>query len=152
MKRSILFVCVANSCRSQMAEAAAKAVGKGLWEVWSAGSSPSGRVHPVALQVMGELGLDLSTHRSKGLDAIPTRPWDYIVTMGCGDACPSVPARQRLDWEIPDPVGLPLAEVRQIRDDLIQRIGELMGSTQDAAALLRRVPPRGASEVPRSRA
>ena len=122
---SIVFVCVANSCRSQMAEAMAKSLAGDRWEVWSAGSSPSGRVHPVAIEAMKELGLDLSTHRSKGLEELPAREWDYVVTMGCGDACPAVPAQHRIDWDIPDPVGLPIAEVRRIRDDVVRRVGAL---------------------------
>ncbi len=123
---SVLFVCVANSCRSQMAEAAAKALKKEGWDVWSAGSNPSGRVHPIAVQVMGELGADLSTHHSKGLDAVPQRQWDYVVTMGCGDACPNVSATRRIDWQIPDPVGLPLEETRKIRDHIVTLVRELL--------------------------
>lgn len=129
MKPSVLFVCVANSCRSQMAEAIAKSVVKDAWEIWSAGSRPGGRVHPVALQAMQELGLDLSSHWSKGLRDVPARQWDYVVTMGCGDACPTVPARHRVEWQIPDPVGLPLEEVRRIRDDLAQRITALLSAS-----------------------
>ena len=119
---SVLFVCVANSCRSQMAEAIAKSIANGCWEVWSAGSNPSGRVHPVATQLIAELGLDLTTHTSKGLNNLPSKSWDYVVTMGCGDRCPTVPARTRLDWDIPDPVGLSLEEARKVRD----HIGELV--------------------------
>jgi len=111
-----------------MAEAIAKSLAADRWEVWSAGSSPSGRVHPVAIQAMQELGLDLSGHRSKGLDAIPVRQWDYVVTMGCGDTCPAVPARHRIEWDIPDPIGLPMDEVRRIRDDVIRRVGDLLSS------------------------
>ena len=123
---SVLFVCVANSCRSQMAEAIAKSLVKGQWEVWSAGSNPSGHVHPVAMQLMNELGLDLSTHRSKGLDDVPARHWDYVVTMGCADSCPSVSARTSLDWQIPDPVGLPLEESRCIRDQITELVRDLL--------------------------
>lgn len=130
---SILFVCVANSCRSQMAEAIAKSVGKNQWDVWSAGSHPSGRIHPVAIQAMQELGLDLSTHRSKGLGDVPARRWDYMVTMGCGDACPHVPARRRLDWQIPDPVGLPIEDVRTMREQLVQLVTELLARSPAAA-------------------
>lgn len=115
---SVLFVCVANSCRSQMAEAFAKALGAGEWEIDSAGTSPSGAVHPLAIQLMQELGLDLRHHRSKGLRDVPQRTWDYVVTMGCGDRCPSVEATHRLEWDIPDPVGRPLEEARRIRDQL----------------------------------
>ena len=74
-------------------------------------------VHPVAIQL---LDLDLSHHRSKGLDAVPRRCWDYVVTMGCGDGCPTVAASQRLDWQIPDPTGLPLNDARRIRDQLVR--------------------------------
>lgn len=124
--RSILFVCVANSFRSQMAEAVARQVGGDRWEVWSAGSAPSGRVHPMAIQLMAELGLDLATHQSKGLEELPRREWDYVVTMGCGDACPSVRARHRIDWNVPDPAALPLDEARRLRDQLVQSVRSLM--------------------------
>jgi len=124
---SVLFVCVANSCRSQMAEAVAKSLGRGAWEVWSAGASPSGQVHPVAVQLMAELGLDLGGHRSKGLADVPQREWDYVVTMGCGDACPAVSARHRIEWAVPDPVGMPLEEARRVRDQLIESVRALMG-------------------------
>lgn len=119
---SILFVCVANSFRSQMAEAAAKALGGSGWEVWSAGSHPSGRVHPLAMELMREAGYDLSAHRSKGLDDVPAREWDYVVTMGCGDACPAVRARQRLDWNLPDPAALVPREARAVRDRIIELV------------------------------
>jgi len=122
----VLFVCVANSCRSQMAEAVAKNLGQEKWNVWSAGSRPSGSVHPLAVQLMQELGLDVSQHHSKGVEAVPKRSWDYVVTMGCGEACPFVSARHRLDWAIPDPVGLSLGEARAIRDNLIARVRALL--------------------------
>ena len=139
---SVLFVCVANSCRSQMAEAAAKALGKG-WEVWSAGSHPSGQVHSVAAQVMGELGMDLSTHRSKGLHQVPQRQWDYVVAMGCGDHCPMGRATHRIDWAIPDPVGLPLEETRKIRDQIISLVKELMAGDHSPQAAPPRAPRAG---------
>lgn len=123
---SILFVCVANSCRSQMAEAMARSLASPEWEIWSAGSHPSGRVHPVAVEAMKEIGLDLAGHRSKGLAEVPQQTWDYVVTMGCGDACPSVPARHRLDWQIPDPVGRPLKDIQRIRDQLAGQVKALI--------------------------
>ena len=123
---SILFVCVANSCRSQMAEALAKSLSLGGWEIWSAGSHPSGQVHPIAAQLMAELGLDLAGHRSKGLGEVPRRTWDYVVTMGCGDACPAVPARQRIDWAVPDPVAMPFEEARRARDQLAEAVRALL--------------------------
>ena len=123
---SVLFVCVANSCRSQIAEAAARRYADGSWEIWSAGSHPSGRVHPVAMEAMKELGVDLSAHRSKGLDDVPQREWDYVVTMGCGDNCPMVRAKRRIDWQIPDPVGLPPEDVRKVRDRIIGLVRSLL--------------------------
>ena len=127
-KPSVLFVCVANSCRSQMAEAIAKSLVGDRWEIWSAGSAPGGRVHPVAVQMMDELGLDLSSHYSKGVDEVPARQWDYVVTMGCGDSCPTVPARQRLDWEIPDPTGMLSDEARGVRAKLRSLVEGLIKS------------------------
>ena len=103
-KPTILFVCVANSCRSQMAEAMARLLVRDRWEIWSAGSHPSGRVHPVAIQLASELGLDLRLYRSKGLSEVPQYRWDYVVTMGCGDACSSVQADRRLGWDIQDTI------------------------------------------------
>ena len=125
-KPSVVFVCVANSCRSQMAEAVAQSLAGDRWEVWSAGSNPSGFVHPMAVTLMAELGLDLGRHRSKGVEALPDRRWDYVVTMGCGDRCPTLNAAHRLDWEIPDPVGLSLDEARRIRDDIAARVRALL--------------------------
>ena len=123
---SVLFVCVANSCRSQMAEAAVRMLAQPGWEAWSAGSHPGGRVHPVAIEAMRELRYDLTTHHSKGLADVPQRTWDVVVTMGCGDSCPTVPATRRLDWAIPDPVGMPPEGVRAVRDDLIRRVTALV--------------------------
>lgn len=127
-----MFVCVANSCRSQMAEAIAKSMAGNRWEIWSAGSHPSGRVHPVAIEAMKELGLDFSGHRSKGLEELPAREWDYVVAMGCGDACPTVRARHRIEWDIPDPVGVPMEEVRHIRDQIVGLVRELIQEESDA--------------------
>ena len=126
---SVLFVCIANSCRSQMAEAAARAVAGDRWEIWSAGSSPSGRIHPVAIETMRELGMALEGQRSKGLHEVPQREWDYVVTMGCGDACPHVRARHRLDWDLPDPVGRPAEELRAVRDRIVGLVRDLVTST-----------------------
>ena len=122
----VLFVCVANSCRSQMAEAIARSLAETACEIWSAGSRPSGTVHPVAVEMMQELGLDLSRHRSKGLEALPGGTWDAVVTMGCGDVCGLLPAARRADWPIPDPVGLRPEQTRTIRDDLARRVRALL--------------------------
>ena len=123
---SILFVCVANSFRSQIAEAAARSLGGGRWEVWSAGSHPGGRVHLLAVQLLAEVGLDAASQRSKGLDELPAKEWDYVVTMGCGDACPTLPARRRLDWDLPDPATLPMDEARRVRDRIVELVRDLL--------------------------
>lgn len=126
----VVFVCVENSCRSQMAEALARMRSEGRVDVYSAGSRPSGVVNPKAIASLAELGYDLSTHPSKGLDALPSAEFAYAITMGCGDECPHVRARVREDWGIPDPKHLApdaFREVREIIDakvrDLLTRLG-----------------------------
>ena len=119
----LLFVCVENSCRSQMAEAFARSHGDHEVEAFSAGSRPSGSVDPRAIAFMRELGFDLGAHSSKSVDDVVAHaPFDAVVTMGCGDECPHVPTRQRMDWEIDDPKRLPDDDFRAIRD----RIGRLV--------------------------
>ena len=112
----VLFVCVENACRSQMAEAFARHYGRGRIEAFSAGSRPRGQVDPTAIAVMREKDLDLSPHSSKGFPALPTMTWDAIVTMGCGDACSTLPTRKRIDWQIPDPAHHPSEVYQQVRD------------------------------------
>ncbi|MBI3320186.1 MAG: arsenate reductase ArsC, partial [Candidatus Omnitrophica bacterium] len=118
-KPTVLFVCVENACRSQMAEAFARRAAGDRLDVSSAGSRPRGQVDPTAISIMRERGLDLSRHSSKGFSELPSITWDVLVTMGCGDACPHIPARTRLDWQIPDPARQPLETYRNVRD-LIQ--------------------------------
>ncbi len=131
----LLFVCVENSNRSQMAEGFARRLGGGRVSAFSAGSRPSGRVHPRAIRFMKEKGIDLSGQRSKGLDALPEARWDWIVTMGCGDACPSLPARHRLDWELPDPKDLDDDGFRAVRDRIEGLVADLIAvATRPAAA------------------
>ena len=117
-KRKILFVCVQNACRSQMAQGFAEAFGKGRVEVYSAGSRPSSQINPLAIEVMKEKDIDLSGRRPKGLNDLPPVEMDYLVTMGCEETCPAVPARKIIEWQIPDPKGKPIDEVRRIRDML----------------------------------
>ena len=109
-----------------MSEGFAKTFGGDKVEAWSAGSKPSGKVNDNAIQVMKEKGIDISRHTSKGLNDLPTDKWDYIVTMGCGDACPHLPADNRLDWELEDPVGKPIEEFRKTRDDIEGRMKNLI--------------------------
>jgi protein-tyrosine-phosphatase len=123
---SVLFVCVENSCRSQMAEGFARALAPRDWTIASAGSRPSGRVDPRAVRLMGEVGVDLARQESKGLEALPEGSWDAIVTMGCGDACPHLPARRRIDWDLPDPKPLTDAEFRRVRDEVGRRVADLV--------------------------
>src|SRR5216684_209765 len=114
--KRLLFVCVENSNRSQMAEAFARIHGGELIEAYSAGSFPSGRINPKAIESMKEIGYDLSQHESKSLSDIPDIEFDFVATMGCGDACPFVRARQREDWNIPDPKEMAAEEFRTLRD------------------------------------
>jgi arsenate reductase len=115
-KKRLLFVCVENSNRSQMAQAFARIHGGEEVEAYSAGSRPSGIVNPKAIASMAEIGYDLSKHASKSLDEIPAVKYDFVATMGCGDACPFVQANQRDDWQIPDPKNLAPDEFRKVRD------------------------------------
>ena len=116
----ILFVCVENACRSQVAQAFAAYYGQGRVEAQSAGSRPRGSVDSTAIAVMRERGIDMSAHTSKGLADLPSIRWDAIVTMGCGDVCPQLPATRRIDWQIPDPARQPVETYRAICD-LIER-------------------------------
>jgi protein-tyrosine-phosphatase len=115
-RQRIVFLCVENSCRSQMAEALARMRFGDAVEVHSAGSRPSGQIHPLAISGMRELGYDMAGHWSKGLDELPDVEFDLAVTMGCGDECPALRARRRLDWAIPQPKHLPPEEFRKVRD------------------------------------
>ena len=125
MKR-VLFVCIENSCRSQMAEGFAKEIGRGFIETHSAGSQPSGVVNPKAISAMKDAGVDISSHRSKGFNALPEGEWDAVVTMGCGDACPFLPAKMRLDWDLPDPKEMPQGEFNVVRDEIRSRVISLV--------------------------
>ena len=125
-KIRVLFVCVENSNRSQMAQAFAAMYGGERVEALSAGSRPSGRVNPKAVAAMAELGYDLSSHASKGLDEFNGTDIDAAVTMGCGDACPLVLAKHRYDWQIPDPREMPPEEFNKVRDLIAQKVKGLL--------------------------
>jgi len=126
MKPRVLFVCVENSCRSQMAEGFARWHGEGVIEAWSAGSSPSGEINPTAVQTMKENGIDLNQQASKGLKDLPDVKWDYVFTMGCRDACPFVPSTLKEDWNIPEPKDLPVEEFRKVRDLIEEKVVALI--------------------------
>ena len=126
--KRILFVCVENSNRSQIAEAFARIHGAGKVEAFSAGSRPSGRINPKAIASMQEVGYDLTTHTSKGLDGFNGQEFDAAVTMGCGDECPLVRAKERVDWQIPDPKGMPPEHLREVRESIERKVKELLAS------------------------
>ena len=129
MKKKILFVCVENSNRSQMSQALATMTGGDNMEAYSAGSKPSGKVNPKAIASMKELGYDLSTHKSKSLDEVKQfAPFDVVVTMGCGDACPWMPAKQFVDWDIPDPKDMPPEDFDRVRDLIAGKVKALIAS------------------------
>jgi len=126
MKKNLLFVCIENSNRSQMAQAFAIIHGKDKVNAYSAGSAPSGKVNPKAVAAMQQLGYDLSAHESKSLTQLPNVVFDYVVTMGCGDACPFVPAKNREDWSIPDPRNMNEAEFNKVRNLIEQQVLDLL--------------------------
>ncbi len=123
----VLFVCVENSCRSQIAEAFVRMHGSDCIEAHSAGSRASGTVNPRAVDSMREVGYDLTTHRSKSLNEVATT-YDCVITMGCGDECPVVPAQRREDSAIADPTGMPPEEFRKVRDQIERRVKKLLAS------------------------
>ena len=124
-KKKILFVCVENTRRSQMAEGFAKAFGQGKVEVYSAGSRPSSQIDPLVIDVMKEKGIDLSLKRPKGLNDLPLIEMDYLVTMGCEETCPAIPAKKIVEWEIPDPKGRSIEFFREVRDMIEDKINAL---------------------------
>lgn len=123
--KKLLFVCIENSNRSQMAQGFALMTGK--VEAYSAGSKPSGIVNPKAIAAMKELGYDLSNHASKSLDEVKEyAPFDAVVTMGCGDACPWMPAKQHIDWQIPDPRNMEPEQFNEVRDLIQEKVKSLI--------------------------
>jgi len=137
-KKKILFVCVENSNRSQMSQAFAKIHGGKKVEAYSAGSAPSGKINPKAISAMQELGYDLSVHASKSLKEVEAyAPYDAVVTMGCGDACPWMPSRQFIDWQIPDPRHMEPDEFRTVRDLIEEKVVGLLkeiGATHNSGS------------------
>jgi len=127
MKKKILFVCIENSNRSQMSQAFAVMHGGENVEAYSAGSKPSGVINPKAIVAMKEKGYDLTQHQSKSLDEVKQyAPFDAVVTMGCGDACPWMPATQFIDWEIPDPKDMEPEKFNEVRDLIERKVKELI--------------------------
>ena len=122
----ILFVCVHNAGRSQMAAVLTAHLGKGRVSVRSAGSAPANEINPRVIEAIAELGLDLSREVPKPLSVDALQAADVVITMGCGDACPFFPGKRYLDWEVADPAGQPIERVREIRDDIRARVELLL--------------------------
>jgi arsenate reductase len=125
---SILFVCVHNAGRSQMAAGFARALAGDRVQVLSAGSEPAEAINPVAVEAMAEVGIDIAGVRPRILAVDDVRASDAVITMGCGDACPVFPGKRYEDWELPDPAGLPIEQVRPIRDAIRTRVEALLAS------------------------
>ncbi|MGI8311461.1 arsenate reductase ArsC [Saccharopolyspora hattusasensis] len=133
-KPEVLFVCVHNAGRSQMAAALLDHHAKGRVVVRSAGSAPADTINPAVAQAMDEIGLDLSKEFPKPLTTEAVQAADVVITMGCGDACPVFPGKRYLDWQLDDPAGKPVDDVRPIRDDIDRRVQALLTELVPASA------------------
>jgi arsenate reductase len=122
----VLFVCIHNAGRSQMAAAQLDHQAAGKVRVTSAGSQPASQLNPAVVAAMAEIGLDISRGQPKPLTTDQVQAADVVITMGCGDTCPVYPGQRYLDWDLPDPAGLPLEEVRPIRDEIARRVRQLL--------------------------
>jgi arsenate reductase len=132
-RSTVLFVCVHNAGRSQMAAGYLTALSRGLVEVWSAGSEPADRLNPVAVAAMAEDGIDITAATPKLLTTDAVRESDVVITMGCGDTCPIYPGKRYEDWDLDDPAGEDLATVRGIRDEIKQRVTTLLDQLRPTA-------------------
>ena len=132
-KPTVLFVCIHNAGRSQMAAGYMRELSGNRVEVLSAGSEPKDQINPVAVQVMAEEGIDIAGEQPKILTTEAVKEADVVITMGCGDTCPIFPGKRYEDWELTDPAGRPVDEVRPIRDDIKQRVQSLLTELLPAA-------------------
>ncbi len=128
---SVLFVCLHNAGRSQMSQALFERAAAGRHEAASAGTTPAEHVHPEVVEVMRELNIDLAGREPRLLTRELAERADVVVTMGCGDACPYIPGKRHLDWDLPDPKGRPIAEVRATREVIGERVTELVEELDD---------------------
>lgn len=135
-KPCVLFVCIHNAGRSQMAAAYLQSVAGDRIDVWSAGSNPAGTVNPQAVAVMAEVGIDIATEKPKRITSEVVQTCDIVVTMGCGDSCPFYPDKRYEDWELDDPAGKSIDAVRVIRDEIKRRVDALVRSVLGPAPLL----------------
>ncbi len=136
-----LFVCLHNAGRSQMSQALFERAAEGHHDARSAGTTPGERVHPEVVEVMNELGIDLSDRRPRLLTTEDAEWADVVVTMGCGDKCPYIPGRRYIDWDLPDPKGRPAEAVRETRDEIAQRVEALLGELEPGRLSARRLDP-----------
>jgi len=127
---TVLFVCLHNAGRSQMSQALFERAAAGKHIALSAGTTPAVQVHPEVIQVMRELDIDLSTHRPQLLTRDLAEHADVVVTMGCGDECPYIPGKRYIDWNLPDPKGRPIIEVRATRDEIANRVNDLLATLE----------------------
>jgi protein-tyrosine-phosphatase len=130
---NVLFVCLHNAGRSQMSAALFERAAAGRHHAESAGTTPGERVHPEVVDAMNELGIDLSGNQPQLLTTELAERADVLVTMGCGDACPYIPGKRYIDWNLPDPKGRPIADVRRLRDDIERRVVELAHERDESA-------------------
>jgi arsenate reductase (thioredoxin) len=130
--KSVLFVCLHNAGRSQMSQALFERAAAGRHSAASAGTTPAERVHPEVVEVMRELNIDLADRTPRALDRAMAERADVVVTMGCGDECPYIPGKRYIDWELQDPKGLPLDQVRAIRDEIAARVDRLVAELDEA--------------------
>ena len=129
---TVLFVCLHNAGRSQMSQALFERAADSRHQALSAGTTPADRVHPEVVEVMRELGIDVAERKPKLLTRELAEKADVVVTMGCGDQCPFIPGKRYLDWDLPDPKGRPVSEVRAVRDAIERRVGELVAELDRA--------------------
>ncbi|MFC3500017.1 arsenate reductase ArsC [Micromonospora krabiensis] len=132
-KPSVLFVCVHNAGRSQMAAGWLRRLGGNAVEVRSAGSEPADQINPVAVEAMREVGIDITANKPKILDYATAEASDVIITMGCGDVCPAFPGKRYEDWKLEDPAGQDLAMVRRVRDEIRARVEDLLADLTPTA-------------------
>jgi arsenate reductase len=129
---TVLFLCLHNAGRSQMSQALFERAASARHHALSAGTTPADHVHPEVIEAMRELGIDLSDRRPRLLTRELAEQADLIVTMGCGDQCPYIPGKRYVDWELPDPKGRPLPEIRATRDEIGRRVDNLVGELTDS--------------------
>jgi arsenate reductase len=131
--KTVLFVCVENACRSQMAEGLVNQYGRGQVVAYSAGSRPSGKINLNAIEVMREIGVDISSGESKGFADLPTKEFDYVVTLGCEDRCPYIPETHHIDWHIEDPRDRDMEFFRKVRDDIWSKVEILINEISETS-------------------